>query len=201
MARFPVRESEIISLAHQIVAGLAANSNLFPNPPVSSGQLQQLLAAFLADCEGANAADALAAQAHEKKDGSKETLRAGMTTLLRYAENTVASPDQLGLIGWSGRSAAAALEPPGQSRALEAPRRGAGWVFLDWKEPAEGGKPAAYHIQRRELPDGAWQPAGIAVLSEATVTDQPTGKPLEYRVYAVNKAGEGMVSNGVDVVL
>jgi hypothetical protein len=39
------------------------------------------------------------------------------------------------------------------------------------------------------------------VISEATVTGQPTGKHLEYRVLAINKAGEGMASNGVEVVL
>jgi hypothetical protein len=93
------------------------------------------------------------------------------------------------------------LEAPGQSRVLEAVRQGAGWVFLDWKEPADGGKVAAYHIERRELPDGLWQPAGLAVISEAMVSNQPTGKTLEYRVYAVNKAGNGPVSNAVDVVL
>ena len=32
----------------------------------------------------------------------------------------------------------------GQARTLEAPRQGDGWVFLDWKEPVDGGKVAAY---------------------------------------------------------
>jgi hypothetical protein len=200
MARFPARESEVIALAHQMAAGFAGHSDLFANPPLSADHLQRLLTAFLADRDAANLADSRAAEAHAKKDASLDQLKDGMTTLLRYAEN-IASPDQFGLIGWSGRSAAAALEAPGQPRALEAMRQGAGWVFLDWKEPAEGGKPAAYHLQRRELPDGAWQPAGLAVISEATVTGQPTGKRLEYRVLAVNKAGEGMASNGVEVVL
>lgn len=201
MARFPVRESEIIALAHQIIAGFTANPKLFATPPVPTPQLQQELTAFLADCDSANQTDAQASAAHAKKDGSGETLKAGMTSALRYAENTVASPEQLGLIGWSGPRAASALQAPGQPRALEAVRQGAGWVFLDWKEPADGGKPAAYHIQRRELPGGDWTPAGLAVISEATVTGQPTGKSLEYRVQAVNKAGEGPASNVVDVVL
>lgn len=31
------------------------------------------------------------------------------------------------------------MKPPGQTRTLESPRRGAGWIFLDWKAPDEGG--------------------------------------------------------------
>jgi len=201
MARFPVRESEILSLAHQMAAGLTSHPDVFPNPPVSLDQFQQLIAGFQARSAEANAIDAQAAEVHAHKDEAQSSLTDGMKTLLRYAENTSASDAQLGYIGWAGRSAPAALQTPGQARALEAVRQGPGWVFLDWKEPADGGKPAAYHIQRRELPDGAWTPAGLAVISEATITDQPTGKSLEYRVYAVNKAGDGAVSNVVDVVL
>jgi hypothetical protein len=44
-------------------------------------------------------------------------------------------------------------------------------MFLDWKEPA------AYTLRRRELPEGAWAPAGIAVISEATLTGQPPASP------------------------
>ncbi|MDD5037227.1 MAG: hypothetical protein PHE55_21070 [Methylococcaceae bacterium] len=61
------------------------------------------------------------------------------------------------------------------------------WIFLDWKERAEGGKPAAYLVQRREMPDGAWTLIGIAIESEITLLDQPRGKALEYRVLAVTR--------------
>ena len=201
MARFPIRESEIIALAHQIIAGFTAHPDIYANPPVPPDQLQQELTDFLGDCDSANQADAQSASAHIKKDGSGGTLKDSMTLSLRYAENTVTSPEQLGLIGWSGPRAASTLQIPGQPRVLEVVRQGPGWVFLDWKDPADGGKPAAYHIQYRELPDGDWKPAGIAVISEATVTGLPTGKTLELRVQAVNKVGDGPVSNVVDVVL
>ncbi|MBW8035740.1 MAG: fibronectin type III domain-containing protein [Planctomycetes bacterium] len=40
-----------------------------------------------------------------------------------------------------------------------------------------------------------------AILTEATLVDQPEKTELEYRVIAVNKAGEGQASNTVMVVL
>jgi hypothetical protein len=57
--------------------------------------------------------------------------------------------DKPKLLGWAGKKTATPLVPPGQVRQLEAPRQGDGWVFLDWKAPAEGGKINAYKIQRR----------------------------------------------------
>ena len=65
----------------------------------------------------------------------------------------------------------------------------------------DGGKPAAYKIQRRERPAGDWQDVSIAMDSETTLVDQPRGKELEYRAVAVNKAGDGEPSNTVLAVL
>jgi len=84
---------------------------------------------------------------------------------------------------------------------LEAPRQGDGWVFLDWKAPIDGGAPSAYKVMRRERPAGAWAETATAVISEATLVEQPKGKELEYRIIAVNKAGEGEPSNTEMVVL
>ena len=74
-------------------------------------------------------------------------------------------------------------------------------AFLDWKEPIDGGKPAAYKIQRRERPAGDWQDVSTAMDSEMTLVDQPRVKELEYRAVAVNKAGDGEPSNTVLAVL
>jgi len=118
------------------------------------------------------------------------------------SENTVDfDDDQLKLLGWGGRKGGAALEPPGQPRTLEAPRQGEGWIFLDWKAPVDGGKVASYTIQRRERPEGAWSIAGVATETETTLTGQERGKEFEYRVIAVNKAGEGTPSNTLMAVL
>jgi hypothetical protein len=106
-----------------------------------------------------------------------------------------------------------------------------GRVFLDWKAPVDGGRVSAYKMQRRQRPEGAWQNVATAILSacrdaqagetdlsacgpvceqnrsgrhaqaEATLVAQPKGKELEYRIIAINKAGEGEASNTAMVVL
>jgi len=48
---------------------------------------------------------------------------------------------------------------------------------------------------------GPWEEVATAVVSEATVVEQPHGKELEYRIIAVNKAGDGESSNTAMVVL
>jgi hypothetical protein len=105
------------------------------------------------------------------------------------------------LIGWNGRKEKTAIAVPVQPRLLEVPKRGEGWVFLDWKSPADGGKPKAYKVKRIEQPAGAWQEVATAIDSEATLIEQPRSKELEYRVVAVNKSGDGEPSNTVMVVL
>ena len=77
---------------------------------------------------------------------------------------------------------------------LETPKQGAGWVFLDWKTPAEGGKISAYKIQRRQRPEGARQDVATAILTEATLVDQPEKTELEYRVIAINPVPEKPLS-------
>ena len=93
---------------------------------------------------------------------------------IRYAENTVNfDDDKLKLIGWAGKKEATPLAPPGQARQLEAPKQGAGWVFLDWKAPFDGGKPKAYKVQRRLRPSGSWQDVATAIVTEVTLVEQP----------------------------
>lgn len=56
-------------------------------------------------------------------------------------------------------------------------------------------------IDGRECPNGAWSIISIAMESQTTLTNQERAKDWEYRVIAVNKAGEGIPSNTVDAVL
>jgi len=202
MARFPKSESEIFALAQEMVTGLNANAAVYPSPPVSVADLGSALSAFVTAKNASTAAQAAAEQTTATKDEALQTLVDDMKADLRYAENTVDfDDDKLKLIGWGGRKAKTSLEAPGQARTLEAPRQGEGWIFLDWKAPTDGGKVAAYKIQRRERPSGPWSDVGLAIESEITLSDQERGKEWEYRVIAVNKAGEGQPSNTVMAVL
>jgi hypothetical protein len=161
-----------------------------------------LISGYTASKNAMIAAVAAAEAATAGKDDALEMLVEAMKSDLRYAENTVNYDDtQLKLIGWAGRSSGTPLQVPGQSRLLEASKQGEGWVFLDWKAPANGGKPAAYRVLRRERPAGLWEEVATAVESEATLVEQPRAKEMEYRVVAVNKSGDGEPSNTVMVVL
>lgn len=202
MARFPRSEAEIVALAQSIVAGLTANAAVYPAPPVLAVDLQALLDSFNTLSDDTVAARAAAEQATGAKDAGLEEMVNAMNSILRYAENTVDfDDDQLKLLGWAGRHPRTPPEPPGQPRTLEAPRQGEGWVFLDWKKPIDGGTVAAYKIERREMPAGAWQEVKTVFESEVTLTGQERGKEWEYRVIAANKAGDGPVSNTVAAVL
>jgi hypothetical protein len=202
MPRFPKREPEIMALAEQLVNGFRINLALFPALPVQWWLLDSKNRTFRARRDSSIAANAAAEQSIADKDDALENLTDALKSNLRYAENTVNfDDDKLKLLGWSGKDAPSALAPPGEVRQLEAPKQGDGWLFLDWKAPADGGKVSAYKIQRRNLPVGAWQEVGTAIETETTLVDQPNGKELEYRVIAINKSGDGSPSNTVMVVL
>ena len=202
MARFPKRESEVVVLAQVLITGLTDNLAVYPTPPVLPLDMTLLLAGYNIAKNAAIAAEAAYAEAVTDKDDALADLVDGMKTDLSYAENTVGGDDdKLKLLGWGGRKTPSAMTAPGQSRLLEAPKQGAGWVFLDWKKPSDGGLVSAYKIMRRERPEGAWAEVATAVISEATLVEQPTAKELEYRIIAINKAGDGEPSNTAMVVL
>ena len=202
MARFPRTEAEVVALAEAMESGLADNAAIYPAPPVAVLDLTAAKTAYITALNAAIAAKAAAEAATTAKDDALEDLVDAMKSDIRYAENTVDfDDDKLKLIGWAGKKAATALQPPGQSRLLEAPKQGDGWVFLDWKAPIDGGTPSAYKVMRRERPAGPWEEVATAVISEATLVEQPKGKELEYRIVGVNKAGDGEPSNTAMVVL
>ena len=210
MPRFPKEEADILALAERLYAGFKDNPVLFPNPPHPPNQpgngIRWFVLVFQARRNDLIAARAAAESAVAAKDEALENLSAALKDDLRYAENTVDFDDnKLKLLGWSGKAAKTPLAPPGQVRLAEAVKQGAGWVFLDWKQPADGGKPAAYQVQRRnaaaEPVDDRWQDVATAILSEITLVDQPQGQKLEYRIIAINKSGVGSPSNTVMAVL
>ncbi len=202
MAKFPIREADIKVLAQNIVTGLTDNAATYPAPPVTAVALQAVLDSFITLGDECVAARGAAEQTTVTKDAGAEELTDDMKAILRYAEDTVNYDDaQLTLLGWGGKAAPTALEAPGQARTLEIVSQGEGWVTLDWKSPADGGAVASYKIERRERPAGPWTIISLAMDSEATLNNQERAKDWEYRVIAVNKAGEGIPSNTVDAVV
>lgn len=202
MARFPSREAEVKALAQNLASGLTASAADFPAPPIAAADLQALLDSFITLCDEQVAAQAAAEQVTETKAAGLDELVTAMRADLRYAEDAVNYDDaKLTAIGWGGRADPTALAVPGQPRALETPRQGEGWIFLDWKKPADGGAVAAYKIERRQRPEGPWVLISMAIDSETTLTGQDRGSDLEYRVIATNKAGESVPSNTVAAVL
>ncbi len=206
MPRFPKKEAQIQPLAMSIVLGLWNNQPVYPNPPVDVFTLVGKMNLYINAKNSNIAAQAAAEAATTTKDDVLENLTDAMKTDIRYAENTVNfDDDKLKLIGWAGKKTPTALQPPGQTRLLEAPKQGKGWLFLDWKAPADSGKPKAYKVQRRavgvEPVSNRWADVATAILSEITLVDQPEKTELEYCIIAVNKAGEGQASNTVMVVL
>ena len=176
MARFPRTEPEILALAEVMEIGLLNNMAIYPSPPVIPPMLAGLRSAYTNAVNVTVAAQAAAEAATADKDDALDDLVDALKSDINYAENTVdGDDDKLKLIGWAGRKSATALQVPGQSRLLEAPKQGDGWVFLDWKKPSDGGKPAAYKVMRRERPDGPWSEVATAVITEATLVEQPKG--------------------------
>ena len=202
MPRFPKKEADIVALAEWLWRGLWGNRPVYPQPPVHPISLRFKAIIYSRYREDLIAKQAAAEQAVTVKNEALGDLTEAMKTDIRYAENTVNFDDnKLNLIGWAGKKTKTPLAPPGQARLLEAPKQGAGWVFLDWKKPANGGRVSAYKVMRRERPAGPWQAIATAVITEATLVDQPRGAELEYRIIAVNKTGDGEPGNTVMVVL
>jgi hypothetical protein len=202
MASFPLRETDIVALAHDIAAGLAAHTDVFPTPPHSPDEINTALTAVAAAHDAAVNAQAQAKQGISAKDETLKDLVNLMKNDLRYAESAARNDHgKLQLLGWGAPRSRTATGIPGQVRTLEMVREGKGWVSLDWKDPTDGGQPAAYKVQRRKPGATDWIDVGMAVESEITLNGQDAGVEFEYQVIAVNKAGEGPASNIVRAVL
>jgi len=202
MARFPSREAEMAALAGTMVHGLAEHAEDFPDCPVSVEALQEALARYNRAKEIAATAQGAAAEAFDEKQDAAQDLSDKMKNVLRYAEIAVRQDEaKLKNIGWSGRSDPVSLQPPGAPRTLEVKREGRGWVYLDWKTPAEGGSVSAYRVLTRTSGDTEWKEVVLSFESMTVLTEQPQGVDLEFQVIAINKAGVSLPSNLITVAL
>ncbi|MFC1640165.1 fibronectin type III domain-containing protein [Gemmatimonadota bacterium] len=202
MAKFPRREADIAALAGTMVFGLAENAEDFPDCPVTVERLQEALSRYNRAKETAATADGAAAEAYEEKAEAVQVLTDQMKNVVRYAEIAVGQDEaKLKNIGWSGRRDPVQLLPPGAPRTLEIKREGKGWVYLDWKTPAEGGTVSAYRVLTRTSGATEWAELVLCFESMTVLTEQPQGVDLEFQVVAINKAGVSLPSNLVTVSL
>ena len=200
MAQFPFTHADIMALAESILAGLTDNPAVYPAPTVDLADF----AAKIDSCTQARAelTKAIAVKEMATAEHQKEIagLKDMMRKQLRYAENVTGFNDnKLNMLGWAGKREKSSAAP-GQVRSLRAVEQGGDFVVLSWMSPADGGKAAAYQIERREN-TGAWINAGVSIAAKVKLLDQPRHTDLEYRVAALNKAGQGQVSNTIAVVL
>ena len=202
MARFPTREADVAALAGTMVYGLAQHAEDFPDTPVSVERLQEALARYNRAKETAATAEGAVAEAYDEKEDATQTLTDYMKSVVRYAEIAVRQDEaKLKNIGWSRRRDPVNLQPPGAPRTLEIKREGNGWVYLDWKTPAEGGTVSAYRVLTRTSGDTEWNEVVLCFESMTVLTEQPRAVDLEFQVIAINKAGVSIPSNLITVSL
>lgn len=201
MAVFPKAEGQILALARQVIHGLRESPEDFPKAPVPPDELQALLDEVQADVFAAAAAKAAYHEQHARKDKSLHRLKVALKASLRHAEIMARhDPTKLVGLGWGARRPRQALRPPGEVRDIRIVSEGATSLILAWKPPVDGGAVTAYTIQvkRNGTP---WEDVGVTTKTRHEVRNQPRGVELEFRVYAVNKAGAGSPSATVRAVL
>jgi hypothetical protein len=190
--RFPEAEPDIAALAMVLIQGLRNAAEDFPTPPVPPDPLQQSLDLFNEARTAAVAAESAARDRVAAKNRALEQLADNMRLDLRYAEVAAKqAPEKLAVLGWGPRRDPRNSEPPGVVRDLGIKSRGDTWFVLDWKAPATGGTPAAYHVERRRRDGGEWEEVAHSLASEELLAGQEPGVEWEFRVYAENRAGVG----------
>jgi hypothetical protein len=201
MAQFPRTDAELITLAHDVLTGYRAHPDIFHNPPIDLEGVDTKLTDYAQVDHQWNVNHAEGVMLTAQRGGISVGLANDIRALIRHAETVVQDQAQLKLINWGGRAAPTPLQLPGQVHNLTLVKQGADWISLTWDAPSDGGKPSTYVIQYRIMPDGDWTIADTTPDTKITLAGQPKGKTIEYRVFARNKAGDGLVSNVIEVVL
>ncbi|MBI9015890.1 MAG: fibronectin type III domain-containing protein [Phycisphaerae bacterium] len=200
MPIFPTTEVNVMQLSMNVMAGLNAYPTDFPSlDPVALGLLIATYNNAVGDAQTARA-EAKAATA--AKDAAFIALRDEVRKYLNLA--TVENPTKLDEIGWALPGPRTPLSPPDMAKNLTSTFQGDGEVSMKWDKPTSGGKVAAYILQSQSFSEGAWsnwQMVNFFYDNQATLTAQPTGVKINYRVIASNDAGQSNPSNTITVVL
>ncbi len=205
MPRFPTKESQVLALASQVIAGCAAHPGDFPNV----NRIVLRAKRNIYESAKKTQIDAISQNrlATVSKNKSLQELVKLMRSYLRISEVDVSvEPDKLTYIGWGPKATAQPVAIPDQPTNLHPIAEGPGDIWLQWDRPASGGIVRNYVIERRQQPVGSgdfglWEVVGTSLNNQIHLQDQPRGIQIEYRVKAINTAGESPPSNAAEVVL
>lgn len=209
---YPSKKADKDVLYEAILAGIAANPLDYPNGPGNIFNTTVLNTRVTA--KNTAVTDRLQKEgvfrvAVETENLSYASVDDEARRLITLAEAQHAGqPEKLLLIGWGPRTPPQSV-PPGQPRQLEAFPQLQTALVLDWKAPApgSGGNVAFYRVERqtKTLAGQVTEPWGVwstqAVASEITLTGLERGVEYEFRIVAVNAAGDSIPSNTAAAVL
>lgn len=200
---WPESEDAILDVAEELIRMLRAHPDAFPNPPHSADELQAAVEGFRALQAESDQADSRMLHAYLAGQETLRTLRHEVTQHGADVEvNVLGHPERLSWQGWGGRAGAGEWEPPGAVRDFTVDSTASDWILkLTWRPPADGGPAATYVVQRRK-PRGDWTNRYVDLPgNDCLLLNEPKGIELDYRVVAVNPAGEGEPGEVVTVVL
>ena len=214
MATYPRTQSEISALVESMIAGYGEHPGDFPSADVAA--LQTARNQYHTANEALADVQAAAKLAAEAKAEKLEQLQAVTRAELKKSQvDTIDQPQKLAFIGWSPKADPQSMQAPSAPGNLKITAQGIigeqkkGLLGLQWKKSAfkRARFVRYYNIQRRQMakqetePNGRWQHIATALDNKISLTEEPTGIRLEYRVKAVNKGGESMPSNTIAVIL
>ena len=194
-------------LAQEMIAGYKANPAVFVSADVPA--LETALAEFQDARQIMLCWQTVAKFWTEQKDSALDEVKTVMKHQLAKSQiDTIDNPQQLKRIGSGPKAKPHPIDPPGMPQHLTIIKQGMGTIAFHWKSPATnaGGPIRNYVILRRDKPDptkpfGPWQQSQAAIETETFLTNQPRGIDLEYRIVAVNSAGNSIPSNTAAAVL
>ncbi len=200
MPKFPTRQADIKAMAYSIAMG-AQNHNVdFPNIDVF--EIVGAINLYVFTRNAQNQARAAAKLATEAKNASLKVLVQSMKKCLKKSEvDAAVNPEKLALIGWRPKTASQDITMPGQPQNLRI-INGENKLLLKWDRPIGGGTVRYYIIEKREVkPDSVWTLVATSYDTQKSLSHQPHGAQIEYRVKAVKTAGESIPGNIVSISL
>jgi len=203
MTQYPRTQSQIAALANSMIGGFTEHPDYFPHS--DSTALQEALDEYNSSCAALVDAQSQAAIAAGTKQEKLNKLQDIIKNQIKLSQvDCVDDPARLACIGWGQRKDAHPVSLPGQSYGLAIAAQCDCWLLLEWnKPPYDTARPVRYYSIERRKADGTddWQSVATSINNELKLKNQPQMTRFEYRVKAVNAAGESMPSNTITAIL